>query len=202
MLWINQISKRCKGVALSAIWRRFINSSNKSDKSKNEKMHKSIAYEFQEDEEEQKVSPTDNEERLDTLSEKLQFIDLENKEAKWSYYTKYKNKLKKESNFSTIDYQIQDIEEIKSKCSRLSVCPYYYQIDRCLDAELILMPYNCLFDDFIFKHYSIDLKDAIVIIDEGHNITQVWEGLACIEINQNNLSLINKELNNLLNKIL
>jgi Rad3-related DNA helicase len=49
-------------------------------------------------------------------------------------------------------------------------CPYYLQLKRLKHADLILMPYTYLINENIIKTMRLKLKDAILIIDEGHNI--------------------------------
>ena len=78
----------------------------------------------------------------------------------------------------------------------------HFQRIRSTNADLILIPYNWLFDKSIRDHLSIDLTNAIIIIDEGHNISQVCEDLASIEITEEKLMLINIELKQLMIEII
>ncbi|KAG0244286.1 Fanconi anemia group J protein [Mortierella sp. GBA43] len=54
-------------------------------------------------------------------------------------------------------------------------CPYFASRSLAEQAELVFCPYNYLIDPHICKAMDIDLRNAIVILDEAHNI----EDAAC-----------------------
>ena len=62
------------------------------------------------------------------------------------------------------------------------MCPYYLQKNRAAFADIILMPYNYLIDPRIRDNYKIRFENAIIIIDEAHNIEKVAEDVASFEI--------------------
>ena len=92
------------------------------------------------------------------------------------------------------DNTIKNIEDVKDYCKSEVIWPYYYQKENCYDADLILVPYNILFNEDLRENYEINLSNAIVVVDEGHNAPQVWESLASVEITGTKLMLINSEL--------
>ena len=49
------------------------------------------------------------------------------------------------------------------------------------NAELVLCPYNYVFDENIRAALEIDLTGAAVIIDEGHNVEDVCRDGASME---------------------
>ena len=66
-------------------------------------------------------------------------------------------------------------------------CPYYQQQQISVDADIIFMPYNYLFLNESREAQEvgkIDLENAIVIIDEAHNIKSFAEeqGMAAISL--------------------
>eukprot|EP01138_Halocafeteria_seosinensis_P008199 gb/GECG01008380.1/.p1 GENE.gb/GECG01008380.1/~~gb/GECG01008380.1/.p1 ORF type:complete len:1366 (+),score=164.42 gb/GECG01008380.1/:1-4098(+) len=67
---------------------------------------------------------------------------------------------------------IMDIEDLGSAGSRLEFCPYFAMREpRTLhEAELICMPYNYLIDSVYRDGLSIDWQNAVVIVDEAHNL--------------------------------
>lgn len=66
---------------------------------------------------------------------------------------------------------VMDIEELGSILGKKhKVCPFYYTRNSVENADLILMPYNYLFDREFRKTTSINWRNAVVIFDEGHNL--------------------------------
>ena len=65
---------------------------------------------------------------------------------------------------------IMDIEELIAMGNKHNVCPFYYSRNSTEDADLILMPYNYLFDRDFRKAANINWNEAIVIFDEAHNL--------------------------------
>ena len=51
-------------------------------------------------------------------------------------------------------------------------CPYYLAQELKHDAELIFLPYNYLVDRSSRRALNIDLRDAVVIFDEAHNLVR------------------------------
>ena len=49
------------------------------------------------------------------------------------------------------------------------------------NAELIFCPYNYLLDPVIRRAVQIDLEDAVIILDEAHNIEDICRYLQGIE---------------------
>ena len=73
-------------------------------------------------------------------------------------------------------------------------CPYFTMKDRVPGADLIFMPYNYLVDEKIRENFEISFKNAILIFDEGHNMTQTLEDQASFTVETKNLELVTKEL--------
>jgi regulator of telomere elongation helicase 1 len=67
-------------------------------------------------------------------------------------------------------WKIQDIEDLHEFGESAGVCPYFLQKERVKRADLILMPYNYLIDEKIRENFEIDYRNAVLIIDEAHNI--------------------------------
>ena len=66
-----------------------------------------------------------------------------------------------------------DLDDIvfRGKCEKF--CPYFYNKNLKNKAHIIFMPYNYLFEDsYVLEENGINLKNAILIIDEAHNIQQ------------------------------
>jgi len=69
--------------------------------------------------------------------------------------------------------EILDIEELVALGKEHQICPYFYSRKCHEDSDLILLPYNYLIDPSIYDKMGIVLKDAILLIDEAHNIEDV-----------------------------
>jgi regulator of telomere elongation helicase 1 len=52
----------------------------------------------------------------------------------------------------------------------ISVCPFYLANNILPQAEIVFLPYNYLLDHHTRLAQRISLKNAIVILDEGHNV--------------------------------
>lgn len=95
------------------------------------------------------------------------------------------------------EWPLQDIEELHDLGKSNHLCPYFLQKERVKSADLILMPYQYLIDEKIRENFDIDYKNSIVIVDEAHNIGQVCEEVASIDITDQMLSNAIFEANNL-----
>jgi chromosome transmission fidelity protein 1 len=78
--------------------------------------------------------------------------------------------------------KVQDIEEIHQLGEQFHACPYYASKQSLPYAQLIALPYNMLFQREIRKAYQISLQNAIVIIDEAHNIVDMMTQIHSWEI--------------------
>lgn len=76
---------------------------------------------------------------------------------------------------------VKDIEDLVKIGKSCRACPYYLSRDLASKADIIFMPYNYLLDPKILKSFKINLKDAVVIIDEAHNVERVCEDTASIQ---------------------
>lgn len=76
-----------------------------------------------------------------------------------------------------------DIEDLYKNGKKLVCCPYYANKDRIKDADIIFVPYNYLIDPCIQMFSKLPLENAIVIIDEAHNIEKMCEEASSTAIN-------------------
>jgi len=68
-------------------------------------------------------------------------------------------------------------------------------------ADLVLMPYNYLFDDKTRKTMKINFYESIIIMDEAHNIDRVAADVASFELNIGILNMALAELSKLKNLV-
>lgn len=77
---------------------------------------------------------------------------------------------------------IADIEDLCKIGSQENACAYYMAKKKLSNADIIFMPYNYLFDPKIRNIDQLKLRNAIIIIDEAHNVESVCENSACTKI--------------------
>lgn len=82
-------------------------------------------------------------------------------------------------------WDISDIEDLHKIGKAHVICPYYLQKTRVQFSDLILMPYNYLIDPKIRENFKINYENAIIIMDEAHNVERVSEDVASFELHVN-----------------
>lgn len=66
---------------------------------------------------------------------------------------------------------VQDIEDLQQKSKgNGGACPFYLSRFKCGEAEMIVMPYNYLLDETVHVGLDIQWKDAVIVVDEAHNL--------------------------------
>jgi regulator of telomere elongation helicase 1 len=76
--------------------------------------------------------------------------------------------------------RVMDLEELGVFSKRLSACPFFTSRDILAGAELVLLPYNYILDSRL--GLPLNLKNAVVIIDEAHNIEGFCSDIFSFEI--------------------
>ncbi|EPR79762.1 DNA repair helicase [Spraguea lophii 42_110] len=89
---------------------------------------------------------------------------------------------------------ITDIEEFKSLGKKMLACPYYASRSISEKSVVTFAPYNYLLDPSIRTATGINIKDAIVIIDEAHNIEDVCRATGSLEISSLQLEISMNEI--------
>eukprot|EP00127_Corallochytrium_limacisporum_P001321 Clim_evm11s51 gene=Clim_evmTU11s51 len=93
--------------------------------------------------------------------------------------------------------RIMDIEELRVHGSQKKMCPYYLTKEWQAEADVILMPYNYLTDPNVSEFQKIDLHNAVVIIDEAHNIESQAQDAISTTFNRRLLDSIIRALHDL-----
>ncbi|EQC25210.1 hypothetical protein SDRG_16908 [Saprolegnia diclina VS20] len=100
---------------------------------------------------------------------------------------KFVKKLKTQNEMRKVVPPVWDIEELVEVGEELRECPYYYTHAAVEQATLVFCPYNYIMDPTIRAAVKIDLKSAIVILDEAHNIEDVCRSSASMELTYDQL---------------
>ncbi|NWT03471.1 RTEL1 helicase, partial [Mionectes macconnelli] len=85
------------------------------------------------------------------------------------------NNVEEKSTEKELMEQIMDIEDLVKSGSRHRACPYYLSRNLKQQADIIFMPYNYLLDSKSRKAHNLDLKGAVIILDEAHNVEKLCE---------------------------
>ncbi|KAE9553304.1 hypothetical protein FO519_003470 [Halicephalobus sp. NKZ332] len=76
---------------------------------------------------------------------------------------------------------VPDIEEVVATGKKFRHCPYFRTQDMMDNADLILLPYNYVFDPKIRQAMKIKLRGNILLVDEAHNLESTCEDSVSIE---------------------
>ncbi|GAX25948.1 regulator of telomere elongation helicase 1 [Fistulifera solaris] len=98
---------------------------------------------------------------------------------------------------------IMDIEELLEVGKKHNVCPFYYTRSLVEGAELILMPYNYLFDkdSRTTTLAEIAWENAVVIFDEAHNLESFASDSASFDLSNGDIAGCIAELTKAMNYV-
>ena len=80
-----------------------------------------------------------------------------------------------------------DIEDLVVAGKKSRACPYFAAKHAAEGAELVFCPYNYLLDPAVRSAMDIDVKGAIVILDEAHNVEDTSREAASCDIDLEHL---------------
>ncbi|XP_053250552.1 regulator of telomere elongation helicase 1 isoform X3 [Podarcis raffonei] len=92
------------------------------------------------------------------------------------------NNVEEKSTEKDLISSILDIEDLVKNGNKHRVCPYYLSRSLKQQADIIFMPYNYLLDPKSRRAHNLDLKGAVVILDEAHNVEKICEELASFDL--------------------
>ena len=91
-------------------------------------------------------------------------------------YCKYYKDPKKYNYFNYNN--LKDIEDLFKEGTKKEFCPYFYNLKKTdLYANITFMPYNYILNPFIRNRLKIIHENSIIILDEAHNINNIFENL-------------------------
>eukprot|EP00804_Cyclotella_cryptica_P023707 CCRYP_017260-RB/>CCRYP_017260-RB protein AED:0.00 eAED:0.00 QI:111/1/1/1/1/1/2/2252/635 len=71
-----------------------------------------------------------------------------------------------------------DIEDVVSLGNATHTCSYYSSRQALAAAEVVVLPYNTLLSDQARQSIGLSLKNALVVIDEAHNLPEALRGVS------------------------
>ncbi|KAA0156643.1 hypothetical protein FNF29_00754 [Cafeteria roenbergensis] len=97
-----------------------------------------------------------------------------------------------------------DVDELAEMGRSKGVCPYFAGRDGAgqLESELVLVPYNYLVDPEVRRSLSIDWEDAIVVVDEAHNLEGVASEAASFDFGPRDFANAQREVQTYLEGVL
>lgn len=83
-----------------------------------------------------------------------------------------------------------DIEDAVSIGKRRKACAYYASLHASTSAHVVAVPYSAVFNESTRKGFGLSLDDAVIIVDEAHNVADAITDLnsATLTIRQASLS--------------
>lgn len=107
---------------------------------------------------------------VDEVNEKCK--DLVEK-AKCSYYEN-----------TSVDkmHGVADIEELLSAGRKGHMCPFFLAREYAQNCEIVFLPYSLLFSKIGRMSANIDISNAIIIVDEAHNIYETVVSLNTVTV--------------------
>ncbi|CAN7938560.1 unnamed protein product [Ixodes hexagonus] len=99
--------------------------------------------------------------------------------------------------YESMDVEPYDLEDLVRIGSR--ACPYYWSLDMVSSSDIVFCPYNYLIDPVIRKCLSINLDNAVMVLDEAHNIEDISREVMSISITQDQIRDIIMDLEDMSN---
>lgn len=91
-----------------------------------------------------------------------------------------------------------DLEDLVRIGTRQKACPYYWSLDMVDSSDIVFCPYNYLIDPVIRKCLSINLDNAVVVLDEAHNIEDISREVMSLSITQDQIRDIIMDLEDMI----
>lgn len=76
---------------------------------------------------------------------------------------------------------VMDIEDLVKVGKSCGACPYYMSKNLSGTADIVFLPYNYVLDPKLLKSFKLSLNNAIIILDEAHNVEKVCEDAASVQ---------------------
>lgn len=113
----------------------------------------------------------------------------------------FQSHLKKFTEYPTLyekgSVEPYDLEDLVNIGKKLKVCPYFWTLDLIPSCDIVFCPYNYLIDPIIRKCLDIKLDNAIVVLDEAHNIEDSSREAMSLSITQDQIRDIVNDLEEL-----
>ncbi|KAJ3122832.1 Fanconi anemia group J protein [Nowakowskiella sp. JEL0407] len=95
---------------------------------------------------------------------------------------------------SSLGNAVWDIEDLVNYGKKKKLCPYFTARTLASKSDIVLAPYNYIIDPQIREASDIDTKDAVIIIDEAHNIEDACISAGSFQVSEKSLTTIKEEI--------
>lgn len=89
---------------------------------------------------------------------------------------------------------ILDIEQIIEEAKKEKGCPYYASRVSAKDAQVVMLPYQMLLHKKTRDQLNINIRNAVIIIDEAHNLLDIISNIHSAELSQSQLQATHRQL--------
>ncbi|PIA56861.1 hypothetical protein AQUCO_00700902v1 [Aquilegia coerulea] len=93
--------------------------------------------------------------------------------------------------------EAHDIEDLVKVGRTVKGCSYFAARTMAQAAQLVFCPYSYILNPSIRRAMEVDLKNSIVILDEAHNIEDIARDAASVDIEEDVLFILQRELEQL-----
>ncbi|EEF52880.1 brca1 interacting protein helicase 1 brip1, putative [Ricinus communis] len=94
-------------------------------------------------------------------------------------------------------HEVHDIEDLVKVGKVVRGCSYYAARSMADDAQLVFCPYNYVINPVIRGAMEIDIRGAILILDEAHNIEDIARDAGSVDVEEDILYKLQTELEQL-----
>lgn len=114
-----------------------------------------------------------------TSAEKIHLCRAKVKSKQCSYHSRVEKALERPE---VTNESIMDIEDLVRVGKTCNACPYYMSKHLSGQADIVFMPYNYVLDTKLLKTFKLEMANAIVILDEAHNVEKVCQDAASVQL--------------------
>lgn len=125
-----------------------------------------------------------------SISNQSEVPNKKSRKGACPYYSKEKIENLREE----ILTEVRDIEDLVSLGKQEKACPYYASRQAANDAQIVLLPYQILFHKPTRIQSGIDIKDAVIIVDEAHNLMDTISAIHSTEVSLEQLKCAKSQL--------
>lgn len=112
-------------------------------------------------------------------SEKIHLCRSKIKAKQCGYHANVEKAIERPEVTNSTVLDIEDLVKVGKACN---ACPYFISKNLSGDADVVFMPYNYVLDPKLLKSFKLSLQNAIVILDEAHNVEKVCQDAASVQI--------------------